>query len=87
MSDSRRHDLTGHEADIVAGYLVPVVVLVAMMTAIVWGLWGGGTPFGFRGDYCRGSVDHRLPLRSWAGNTHVDYGGEPALILRLRAQK
>ncbi len=27
-------------ADIVAGYFVPVVVLVAVMTAIVWGLWG-----------------------------------------------
>lgn len=27
-------------ADIVAGYFVPVVVLAAVVTAIVWGLWG-----------------------------------------------
>ncbi len=27
-------------ADIVAGYFVPVVVLVALATAIIWGLWG-----------------------------------------------
>jgi len=27
-------------ADVVAGYFVPVVVLVAVITAIIWGLWG-----------------------------------------------
>jgi Cu+-exporting ATPase len=27
-------------ADIVAGYFVPVVILIALMTAIIWGLWG-----------------------------------------------
>ncbi|GJL85412.1 MAG: copper-translocating P-type ATPase [Micavibrio sp.] len=27
-------------ADIVAGYFVPVVLLVALVTAIIWGLWG-----------------------------------------------
>jgi Cu+-exporting ATPase len=27
-------------ADIVAGYFVPVVVMVAVITAIIWGLWG-----------------------------------------------
>jgi Cu+-exporting ATPase len=27
-------------ADIVAGYFVPVVILIALITAIIWGLWG-----------------------------------------------
>ena len=27
-------------ADIVAGYFVPIVILVAIITAIIWGLWG-----------------------------------------------
>ncbi len=27
-------------ADIVAGYFVPVVLLVAVVTAVIWGLWG-----------------------------------------------
>lgn len=50
------------------------------------GVCGGGTPFGFRGDYCRGSVDHRLPLRPWTGNTHVDYGGTGADIAMESAE-
>ncbi|HJN38128.1 MAG TPA: copper-translocating P-type ATPase [Gammaproteobacteria bacterium] len=27
-------------ADVVAGYFVPIVIVVAVMTAMVWGLWG-----------------------------------------------
>jgi P-type Cu+ transporter len=34
-------------ADIVAGYFVPVVILIAILTAIVWGLWGPAPAMSF----------------------------------------
>ena len=61
-------------ADIVAGYFVPAVVLIALITFVAWA-WFGPEPalaYGLLNAVAR--ADHRLPLRARLGNADVDHG-------------
>ena len=61
-------------ADVVAGYFVGIVVLIAVLTLLVWGFLRAGTQLGLRVRQRRGGPHHRLPLRPRAGNAHVHHG-------------
>jgi Cu+-exporting ATPase len=53
-------------ADVVAGYFVVGVVLIALLSFFAWGLVRRGARLGLRADQQCLGADHRLPLRAWA---------------------
>ena len=61
-------------ADVVAGYFVPAVVLVAVITFIVWAMFGPEPSMAYAVAQRRRRVDHRLPLRARLGDADVDHG-------------
>ena len=61
-------------ADVVAGYFVPAVVLVAIITFIVWALFGPEPRMAYALRQRRRGADHRLPLRARPGDADVDHG-------------
>lgn len=61
-------------ADTVAGYFVPGVILIAIVTFIVWAGGWSGTAHGLRDDQCCGGADHRLPVCPGSCNANVDNG-------------
>ena len=61
-------------ADTVSGYFVPVVIVLAVITFIIWSAYGPSATAGTRiGECCRG-VDYCVPLRPRFGDTDVDHG-------------
>ncbi len=63
-------------ADVVAGYFVPIVILIAVLTFAVWALVGPGAADGARADQRGRGPDHRLPLRARPRHADVDHGGD-----------
>ena len=61
-------------ADVVAGYFVPIVMLVAVLDLDRLGHVGAGAGHGLCHYQCCGGIDHRLSLRLGASHTHVHYG-------------
>ena len=61
-------------ADVVAGWFVPAVVAVAVVTFVVWAIWGPSRRAGLRAGQRGGGADHRLPVRAGAGDADVDHG-------------
>ena len=61
-------------ADVVAGYFVPAVVLVAIITFIVWAMFGPEPSMAYGSAQRRRGIDHRLPLRARLGDADVDHG-------------
>ncbi len=53
-------------ADIVAGYFVPAVVLIALITFVVWAWFGPEPALAYGLLNAVGRTDHRLPLRARA---------------------
>ena len=60
--------------DVVAGYFVPAVVAVAILTFGVWALGGPRTKNGARDRQRSRGAHHRLPLCARSGNADVDHG-------------
>jgi magnesium-transporting ATPase (P-type) len=61
-------------ADVVAGYFVPGVVLVALLTFVVLGPVRAAAELGLRPGQRGGGADHRLPLRARPGHADVGHG-------------
>ena len=61
-------------ADVVSGYFVPAVVLVAVITFVAWSLFGPEPRMVLCPGQCRRGPDHRLPLCPRAGHADVDHG-------------
>lgn len=61
-------------ADVVAGYFVPAVFLIAVITFIVWATIGPEPAHGLRDDQCSCGADHRLSLCTWSRDANVNYG-------------
>ena len=61
-------------ADHVAGWFVPVVILVALLTFVAWLGWGPESSLLLRADCCRRGSHHCLPLRSRTGHADVHHG-------------
>ncbi len=69
-------------ADVIAGGFVPAVIAIAVLTFVVWALFGPAPRLDLRPAQFRGRPDHRLSLRpgpgdarrpSWSGR-----GGAPS---------
>ena len=61
-------------ADTVAGWFVPAVIAIAIVTFVVVGLLRARAAPGLRAGQRRGGADHRLPLRARTGHADVDHG-------------
>jgi len=62
-------------ADVVASYFVPIVILVAIVTFIVWSLVGPGPSYGLCVGQCCGGTHHCLSMCFRSGYADVDHGG------------
>ena len=62
-------------ADVVAGYFVPAVVVAAVLTFIVWGVFGPQPRMAHANRQRRRRADHRVPLRARSRDADVDHGG------------
>ena len=61
-------------ADRVAGWFVPAVIVIAILTFILWLCLWTRTPFRLRHSQCRGSLDHRMSVRPGSRHTDVSHG-------------
>ncbi len=62
-------------ADRVAAWFVPAVIAIAVLTFIVWSLFGPATSPRARPGERGGGADHRLPMCTRIGDSDRDYGG------------
>lgn len=60
--------------DIVSGYFVPAVVMIAIITFVVWGDVGTGAAPCPRGNQRGGRTDHRLSLCAGSRDANVHHG-------------
>ena len=63
-------------ADRVAGWFVPAVIAIAILTFVVWSLLRPGTAAGARFGECGGGADYCVSVRPGAGNPDRDHGGD-----------
>ena len=61
-------------ADRIAAWFVPAVIAVAVLTFIVWSLFGPAAAPGPRIGECRCRSHHRLSMRVGIGHSHGDHG-------------
>ncbi len=61
-------------ADNVAGYFVPTVIGIAVITFVVWAVWGPAPAMALRAGQCGVGADYCLPVRAGSGDAHVHHG-------------
>ena len=61
-------------ADQLAGWFVPAVVLIAVASFVAWSFWGPEPRLAHGLVNAVAVLDHRLPLRTWAGHPHGCHG-------------
>jgi len=61
-------------ADIVSGYFVPAVVAIAILTFVVWSIFGPAPAMAYALVNAVSVTYHRVSVRAWSRHTDVDYG-------------